>query len=316
MNRDSLPWVERYRPKKVEECVLTTAQKNLFKSFVEKGDFPNLLLCGSAGIGKTTVARALCNDLGMDFTLINCSNERGIDVLRSQISAFASSVSLSSENPLKCCLLDEFDFSSNLLQTAMRAAIEEFAGTCRFVFTCNYANRILAPLHSRCSVITLDDFGKEVDKVKAGIMGRILTILKAEGVSYEPACIAKLVEKYFPDFRRMLNELQRTASASGRIDKETLQFSDENLAIVELVKILKDADFRAMRQWVGSNAIAYEPHVLFRKIYDILLDDGFMNRENIPQAVLLIAEYQYRSVTVVDQEINTAAFLTELMTLM
>lgn len=307
-------WVEKWRPKTIDECVLTTDIKKVFKSFVEKGDFPSLLLCGSAGIGKTTIARALCNELGMEWVIINASDQRGIDVLRSQISGFASAMAL--DGGLKCCVLDEFDSSSNLLQTAMRAAIEEFAGSCRFIFTCNYPQRIIEPLHSRCAVISLDDFGKEVDKVKAGIMGRILMILKAEGVSYEPACIAKLVEKYFPDFRRMLNELQRTASASGRIDKETLQFSDENLAIVELVKILKDADFRAMRQWVGSNAIAYEPHVLFRKIYDILLDDGFMNRENIPQAVLLIAEYQYRSVTVVDQEINTAAFLTELMTLM
>lgn len=307
-------WVEKWRPKTIDECVLTTDIKKVFKSFVEKGDFPSLLLCGSAGIGKTTIARALCNELGMEWVIINASDQRGIDVLRSQISGFASAMAL--DGGLKAVILDEFDSSSNLLQTAMRAAIEEFAMTCRFIFTCNYPQRIIEPLHSRCAVISLDDFGKEVDKVKAGIMGRILTILKAEGVSYEPACIAKLVEKYFPDFRRMLNELQRTASASGRIDKETLQFSDENLAIVELVKILKDADFRAMRQWVGSNAIAYEPHVLFRKIYDILLDDGFMNRENIPQAVLLIAEYQYRSVTVVDQEINTAAFLTELMTLM
>lgn len=310
-------WVEKYRPRKIEDCILESGIKKSLQSFVDSGGFPNLLLCGSAGIGKTTVARALCNELGMDYTLINASDQRGIDVLRSQISGFASAISLSSDNQLKCVILDEADSSSNLLQTALRSAIEGFHNTCRFIFTCNFPNRIIEPLHSRCSVIALDDFGKEGDLMRAGIMKRILQILKAEGVEYDPACIAKLVEKFFPDFRRMLNELQRIASASGRVDKETMHFTDDNLVIKDLVTILKDADFRAMRQWVGSNAVSYEPHVLFRKIYDILLEDGFIsNKENIPQVVLLIAEYQYRSVSVVDQEINTAAFLTELMTLM
>ena len=307
-------WVEKWRPRTIDECVLTTSTKKVFKSFVEKGDFPSLLLSGSAGIGKTTIARALCNELGLEWVIINASDQRGIDVLRSQISGFASAMAL--DGKLKAVILDEFDSSSNLLQTAMRAAIEEFAGTCRFIFTCNYPQRIIEPLHSRCAVIPLDDFGTEGDKMRAGIMKRILDILKAEGVVFDPACIAKLVSKYFPDFRRMLNELQRIASANGRVDAETLRFTDDNLVIRDLVKILKDADFRAMRQWVGANSVNYEPHVLFRKIYDLLLEDGFMTKENIPQAVLLIAEYQYRSVTVVDQEINTAAFLTELMALM
>lgn len=308
-------WVEKYRPQKIDECVLESGLKKTLKAFVEKGEFPSLLLCGSAGIGKTTVARALCNELGMDWTIINASDQRGIDVLRSQISGFASSVSLSSTNPLKCVILDEFDHASNLLQTAMRGAIEEYAKVCRFVFTCNYPQKIIAPLHSRCSVIPLDDFGKETQKVQAGIMGRIIEILQKENVKFDPTCIAKVVTKFFPDFRRMLNELQRVASVSNEITKETLHFSDENANIKELVGILKDKDFRKMRTWVGANS-SLEPHFLFRKIYDMLLEEGFLGKENIPNAVLLIAEYQYRSVLVVDQEINTAAFLTELMSIM
>lgn len=308
-------WVEKYRPQTIEDCVLTKGVKKAFKAFVEKGEFPSLLLAGSAGIGKTTVARALCQDLGMDWTIINASDARGIDVLRSQISGFASTVSLSSTNPLKSVLLDEFDNATANLQTAMRGAIEEYAATCRFIFTCNYPQRIIAPLHSRCTVIKLDDFGTETETIKVGIMKRILEILKCEGVEFDPACVAKLVEKFFPDFRRMLNELQRIASISGKIDKETLHFSDENLVIKDLVALLKDKDFREMRTWVGANS-NIEPHLLFRRIYDILLEEGFLPKENIPNAVLIIAEYQYRAVQVVDQEINTAAFLTELMSLM
>lgn len=307
-------WVEKYRPQTIDECVLESGIKKTFKSFLEKGEFPNLLLSGSAGIGKTTVARALCNELGMEWTIINASDQRGIDVLRSQISGFASSVSLSSKNGMKCVVLDEFDMASQLLQTGMRAAVEEYAKVCRFIFTCNYPQKIIEPLHSRCSVIVLDNFGNETMQVKAGIMRRIMEILTLEKVEFEAPAIAKLVESFFPDFRRMLNELQRIASAGNKINDETLHFSDDNVTIKELVAILKDKDFRKMRQWCGTYS-NIEPHVLFRKIYDILLDDGFLVKDNIPQAVLLIADYQYRSASVVDQEINNAAFLTELMTL-
>lgn len=314
-NNDYGVWTEKYRPRKIADCVLTDDVKNTFTAFIEKGEFPSLLLCGSAGIGKTTVAKALCDELKMDWTIINASDQRGIDVLRSQITSFASSVSLTSSHRLKCVILDEFDAASNLLQTAMRNAIEGFAGTCRFIFTCNYPNRIIEPLHSRCSVIHLDNFNNDTDKIKIGIMKRIITILKNENVEFEPQSIAKLVEKYFPDFRRMLNELQRIASASNKIDAETLHFSDENVTISELIGILKDKDFRKMRQWVGSHS-SMDSHVLFRKIYDRLLDDNFLPKESIPQAVLLIAEYQYRAVQVADQEINVAAFLTELMSIL
>lgn len=308
-------WVEKYRPKTINECILEGGIKKTLKSFIEKGEFPSLLLSGSAGIGKTTVARALCNELGMEWTIINSSDQRGIDVLRSQISSFASSVSLTSKSSLKAVVLDEFDHSSQLLQTAMRGAVEEYAKVCRFIFTCNYPQKIIEPLHSRCSVLVLDNFGNETMQVKAGIMRRIMEILTLEKVEFEPPCIAKIVERFFPDFRRMLNELQRIASAGNKIDDETLHFSDDNVTIKELVEILKDKDFRKMRQWCGTYS-NIEPHILFRKIYDMLLDDGFLVKENIPQAVLLIAEYQYRSGSVVDQEINNAAFLTELMTLL
>lgn len=308
-------WVEKYRPKSVSECILRSGIKNAFLSFVEKGEFPHLLLAGSAGIGKTTIAQALCNDLKLEMCKINASNDRGIDTLRTQIMGFASTVSLMGDGKVKVVLLDEADAASPLLQQALRSSMEELSKNCRFIFTCNYPQKIISPLHSRCTVIRLDEFGDETEKIKVGIMKRILGILKSENVEFDPACVAQLVEKFFPDFRRMLNELQRIASVSGKIDKETLQFSDENVAIKDLVALLKDKDFRGMRQWVGANS-NMEPHVLFRKIYDILLDGGFLPKENIPNAVLIIAEYQYRAVQVVDQEINNAAFLTEIMSLM
>lgn len=304
MSTDFL-WVEKYRPKKIAQCFLPHELKHYFVSMVERGEIQNMLLSGPAGSGKTTVARALCEELNSDYILINGSEESGIDVLRTKIKQFASTVSFSGNT--KVVILDEADYlNPNSTQPALRGFIEEFANNCRFIFTCNYKNRIIQPLHSRCAVIDFKIPKDEKPKLAALFYKRVGDILSSENIESNPKVVAKVVEKYFPDFRRALNELQRY-SQSGFIDEGILvNISDINIS--ELVTALKDKDWKAMRMWVVNN-LDNDPQTIFRKIYD-----GLVPLTNqVPQLVLTIADYQYKSAFVSDQEINLVACLTEIM---
>ena len=301
-------WVEKYRPQKVEDCILPTEVKTTFKSFIEQGEIPNLLLSGTAGVGKTTIAKALCNELGADFYVINGSDEgRFLDTVRNQAKTFASTVSLTSESRHKVIIVDEADNTTPDVQLLLRASIEEFQKNCRFIFTCNYKNKIIQPLHSRCSVV---DFGIKKDKQKlaAAFFGRVCEILTKESIKYEEKVVAEVVTKYFPDFRRTLNELQRY-SATGQIDSGILSSGNE-FSIDKVVGHLRKKEFTNMKKWVAQN-MDNEPQVIMRKIYDGLYN--YFDSKSIPEAVLIISEYQYKSSFVVDQEINLVAFMTELM---
>jgi DNA polymerase III delta prime subunit len=303
---EHLLWTEKYRPKTVEECILPDRLKHPFQEYVNQKKIPNLLLSGGAGVGKTTIAKALCNEVGCDYMVINGSDESGIDVFRTKIKNYASSMSLSGGR--KVIIIDEADYlNPNSTQPALRNAIEEFAVNCSFIFTCNYKNRIIEPLHSRCAVI---DFGlKNGEKVSmAGqFFKRIQFILQSENVEHDDKVVAELVKKHFPDFRRVLNELQRY-SQFGKIDTGILaQIADVSLS--ELIKFIAAKDFGAIRKWVASNDI--DSNVLFRKLYDGMYD--IIKPTSIPQAVVILADYQYKAAFVADQEINTVACLTELM---
>jgi replication factor C small subunit len=306
-------WVEKYRPSTLEDCILPERIKNDFRGFVRDKDFPSLLLSGSAGIGKTTLAKALCQDLNMDWILINASNERGVDVLRTTITQFATSVSFN-DCKIKCIIMDEFDQATPLLQTAMRAAIEDFSKTCRFIFTCNYPNKIIDPIHSRCSNISLALEPEEKKEIAIGFLRRLELILKNEGVEYEKKALAAIIQKYFPDFRRVINELQRASKTGAKIDLDLIETSvgGEDLNISKLVKALKEKDFPAMRQWVAQN-VGNDVNLLFRKVYDQL--HVFLQPAFIPEAIIKIAEYQYRGTTCPDPEINFVAFCVEMMAL-
>ena len=307
--KDEFLWVEKYRPKTIEECILPKDTKDTFQSFVNQGEIPNLLLCGTAGVGKTTVAKALCNELGVDYYVINGSDEgRFLDTVRNHAKQFASTVSLTSSAKHKVIIIDEADNTTHDVQLLLRASIEEFAGNCRFIFTCNYKNKIIAPLHSRCSVV---DFGigkKEKQGIAGQLFNRIRTILAEENVQYDPKVVSEAILKFFPDFRRTLNELQRY-SVGGTIDTGLLA----NLAEVRmesLMDALKNKEFGTARKWVNAN-LDNDPNVILRSIYENLyhaLEPTF-----IPQAVLIIAKYQYQSAFVADQEINLLAALTEIM---
>ena len=301
-------WVEKYRPKTIEECILPEDTKQVFKGFLEQGEIPNLLLSGSAGVGKTTIAKALCDELGADSYVINGSDEgRFLDTVRNQAKTFASTVSLTSESRHKVIIVDEADNTTPDVQLLLRASIEEFQKNCRFIFTCNYKNKIIQPLHSRCSVV---DFGIKKDKQKlaAAFFGRVCEILTKESVKYEEKVVAEVVTKYFPDFRRTLNELQRY-SATGQIDSGILSSGNE-FSIDRVVGHLRKKEFTNMKKWVAQN-MDNEPQVIMRKIYDGLYN--YFDPKSIPEAVLIISEYQYKSSFVVDQEINLVAFMTELM---
>ena len=301
-------WVEKYRPHTIEECILPEDTKTIFKGFLEQGEIPNLLLSGSAGVGKTTVAKALCDELGVDSYVINGSDEgRFLDTVRNQAKTFASTVSLTSESRHKVIIVDEADNTTPDVQLLLRASIEEFQKNCRFIFTCNYKNKIIEPLHSRCSVV---EFGIKKDKQKlaAKFFGRVCDILKKESIKFEGKVVAAVVTKYFPDFRRTLNELQRY-SATGQIDSGILS-SGNDFSIDKVVGHLRKKEFTNMKKWVAQN-MDNEPQVIMRKIYDGLYN--YFDPKSIPEAVLIISEYQYKSSFVVDQEINLVAFMTELM---
>jgi len=302
-------WVEKYRPKTITECILPTSTKKTFQDFLDKGEIPNMLLAGPPGIGKTTVAKALCNELGADVYVINGSDEgRFLDTVRNNAKNFASTVSLTATAKHKVIIIDEADNTSNDVQLCLRAFIEEFAGNCRFIFTCNYKNKILEPLHSRCSVVEFGIKGKDRQSIAAQFFKRIQQILDAEGVEYDNKVLVELINKHFPDWRRVLNECQRYA-VSGKIDSGILaSFSD--VAVNELVKNLKDKNFPEVRKWIVSN-LDNDTTVLLRRIYDACYET--LVPGSIPAAVLVLAKYQYQGAFVADQEINMLACLTELM---
>ena len=306
MTKDFL-WVEKYRPSTVEQCVLPKDIKDTFKGIVKSGEVQNLLLSGGAGSGKTTIAKALCNEMGLDWIIINCSEDGNIDTLRTKIRNFASSVSIGGES--KVVILDEFDYANaQSMQPALRGFIEEFANNCRFILTCNFKNRIIEPLHSRCTTIEFRIPNAEKPKLASEFLKRIEFILEEEGISYEEKVLAQLVMRHFPDFRRVINELQRY-SIAGTIDIGILS-KVGSIKINELTKAMKTKNFGDVRKWVVEN-LDNDQTRIFRKIYDGLYST--METQSIPRAILILAEYQYKSAFVADQEINLTACLTELM---
>jgi DNA polymerase III delta prime subunit len=307
--RNDYLWVEKYRPQKIEDCILPDNIKKTFTEFLNSGEIPNLLLAGSAGVGKTTVAKALCNELGVDVYVINGSDEgRFLDTVRNNAKNFASTLSLTSTAKHKVIIIDEADNTTHDVQLLLRASIEEFANNCRFIFTCNYKNKIIQPLHSRCAVVDFSIKGKEKASLAGSFFKRLQNILDAEGVSFDQAVLAELIKKHFPDWRRVLNECQRY-SVGGNIDSGILTtFSD--VAVDSLVKNLKERKYPEVRKWVVNN-LDNDPGVLLRRVYDACYEN--LVASSIPAAVLIIAKYQYQIAFVADQEINLLAALTEIM---
>ncbi len=302
-------WVEKYRPKTIDECILPDGIKKTFNDFLNKGEIPNMLLAGPPGVGKTTVAKALCNELGVDFYVINGSDEgRFLDTVRNNAKNFASTVSLSSEAKHKVIIIDEADNTTSDVQLLLRASIEEFSNNCRFIFTCNYKNKIIEPLHSRCAVIDFSITKKDKPVIAAAFFKRLNDILDTERINSDKKVLVELVNKHFPDWRRILNECQRY-SVGGEIDSGILAaFSD--VAVNDLIKNLKTKNFSEVRKWVNTN-MDNDTSVLFRRIYDSLYE--CLVPTTIPAAVLVIAKYQYQMAFVADQEINMLACLTEIM---
>jgi len=307
--RDEFLWVEKYRPKTIEDCILPENIKKTFRDFLNKGEVPNLLLSGPAGCGKTTVAKALCNELGVDVYVINGSDEgRFLDTVRNNAKNFASTVSLSSEAKHKVIIIDEADNTTPDVQLLLRASIEEISGNCRFIFTCNYKNKIIEPLHSRCAVVEFGIQGKSKQEIAAAFFGRLISILEQEKIEADKKVLAELINKHFPDWRRVLNECQRY-SVGGKIDSGILaHFSD--VKVNDLIKNLKEKNFAEVRKWCVNN-LDNDPSVLLRRIYDSLYTS--LVPSSIPAAVLILAKYQYQIAFVADQEINMLACLTEIM---
>jgi len=300
-------WVERYRPHKVKECILPDRLKTTFQEYVDSGSIPNLMFSGPAGCGKTTIARALCEEIGLNHLFINSSDERGIDTLRTKIKGYASTISLTGGR--KVIILDESDYITPDAQAALRASIEEFSDNCSFIFTCNFKARLIDALHSRCAVVDFSLKGDEKAKMAMEMFKRLKTILVTEGIEYDANVLGKIVSRYFPDYRRTLNEIQRYSSG-GTIDAGVLAQVDNVRKLEELIKALKEKDFGAMRKWVVNNSDV-DPAKIFRDVYDGLYE--YLKPESIPAAVITLAKYQYQAAFVADHEINMIACLTEIM---
>ncbi len=300
-------WVEKYRPQKVSDTILPESLKQTFQKIIDGKELPNMLFTGTAGLGKTTVARALCNELGCDYILINGSEEGNIDTLRTKIKQFASSVSL--QGGFKVVILDEADYlNPQSTQPALRGFIEEFSNNCRFILTCNFKNRIIEPLHSRCGVYEFNTSKKSMAELCQSFMARCKTILDNEKIEHDDKALAELIIKFAPDWRRVLNELQRY-SINGRIDSGIINnLQDKNFD--DLFSHLKNKNFKSMRSWVVNN-IDTDASAIFRAIYDRMSDK--VAPQSIPQLVLLLADYQYKNAVVADHELNVVACLTEVM---
>lgn len=305
MSKDFL-WCEKYRPKTISETILPKALKDTFQKMVETGEIQNMIFSGTPGLGKTTVAKAMCNELGLDYILINGSEEGNIDTLRGKIKQFASTVSL--QGGYKVVILDEADYlNPQSTQPALRGFIEEFSDNCRFILTCNFKNRIIEPLHSRCGVYEFNTAKKDMPEVASQFFKRLREVLDLEGVEHTAQAVADMVSKYAPDWRRTLNEAQRRA-VTGAISSDVS--SNNNSNVTALIQHLKGKDFKKMRQWVTNN-MDVDTSAIFRKLYDTAFE--YIEGKSIPQLVLILADYQYKDAFVADKELNTVACLTEIM---
>ena len=304
MNNDFL-YVEKYRPQTIEQCVLSSNIKKVFLSLRDKGEIINLLLSGGPGTGKTTVARALCNELDVDYIIINGSESRGIDMVRQQVGSFAST--MSTNGKVKVVILDEADYITPEAQAALRNLIESFSSSCRFILTCNFKHKIIDPLHSRCSVIDFTTAKSELPKLQAEFAKRVLDILRQENVEFNTDSVLEVIKRHYPDNRRVLNELQRYANISGNIDTGILNVIDSS-KVKNLIGFMKKGDFKSCRQWIADNP---DPDVLFNELYQDIVD--LVQPDTIPNLILIMGEYQHRAAFVASQEINLAAFVVEVM---
>jgi DNA polymerase III delta prime subunit len=301
-------WVEKYRPHKIEDCILPESIKSTFQEYVNRKEIPNLLLTGSAGVGKTTIAKALCEEVGCDYIVINGSEETGVDNIRVKVKNYASSMSLAGGR--KVIIIDEADYLSPNAQAALRGSIEEFAVNCSFIFTCNFKHKIMDAIHSRCSVVEFKLQNGQKAKMATQFFKRVEWLLAEEGVTYDKQVVAAVITKHFPDNRRVLNELQRYSSNESKTIDKGILAAVSDINITELVKALKVKDFGTARKWVTNN-VDSDSATILRKIYDNMYD--FLKPESIPPAVLVLAKYQYQAAFVADQEINLVACLTEFM---